>query len=82
MNHKEFRKRQNLIIVEDSSPNNAFGSRQGLGKAVSRAKKSLPNSPGKRKAIVRKLFHTFSPGLVVQIPKNSVPAIFSHSRQK
>lgn len=40
-----------------------------MGKAVSRAKRSLPKISRKRKAIVRKLVDTFSAGLVTQTPE-------------
>lgn len=55
--------------VMPDSPSKAFKSNSSFGKAMAKVKRNLPNSPRKRKALVKKLAIQFSPHILKTVPK-------------
>ncbi|GBO13704.1 hypothetical protein AVEN_35067-1 [Araneus ventricosus] len=55
-----------------SSPSKAFGNNQALGKAISRAKNNLPNSPNKRVAVIQKLASQYYLLKTTQVGNNGI----------
>lgn len=53
------------------SPRRAFKSPSSFGKAIAKVKRSLPQSPNKRKALVKTLAHQLVPEIVSPPPKQS-----------
>lgn len=74
INHQKYRlkKEKDKKIV---SPCKVFGSKQAIGKAVSRARKSLPHSPRKHALVVQKLAIQYSPAMPCKTKRSSSAGI-------
>nr|XP_042913577.1 uncharacterized protein LOC122273608 [Parasteatoda tepidariorum] len=69
-------KTNDAVCSESSSPSKAFQSPQSFGKAVSKVKKNLPNSPNKCKAVIKKLAQQIVPNIVqAPLPKSRISKI-------
>lgn len=71
LNRERVQKYRAKVKIAESNKNpGGFGSNQALGKAVARSLKNFPNSPSKRKAVVKKLAENY--GLIEPVtkPKN------------
>lgn len=65
-----------------TSPCKAFGNNQALGKAISCAKKNLPNSPSKRIAVVQKLASQYCQNYLLKLHESVIMVLIKQQKKQ
>lgn len=65
---KKYRERKNNPLIVVNEPKQSYSNSATLGKAVAKAKKSLPNSPSKKNAVLFKLLNDVQNEDQIQLP--------------